>query len=73
MAWLDTGTPEALLQAANFVQTIQERQGLRASRPEEIAFHKEWIDADQLARLAKPLEKTAYGQYLQALASGLPM
>ena len=71
LAWLDTGTPEALLQAANFVQTIQERQGLRASCPEEIAFRKGWINADQLARLAKPLEKTEYGQYLHALATGL--
>jgi len=71
VAWLDTGTPEALLQAANFVQTIQERQGLRASCPEEISFRKGWIDADQLARLAKLLEKTAYGKYLQDLAHGL--
>lgn len=71
VAWLDTGTPEALLQAANFVQTIQERQGLRASCPEEIAFRKGWIDAAQLEGLAKPLEKTAYGQYLLALAAGL--
>ncbi len=71
VAWLDTGTPQALLQAANFVQTIQERQGLRASCPEEISFRKGWIDTDQLVRLAKPLEKTEYGQYLQALATGL--
>ena len=71
VAWLDTGTPTALLQAANFVQTIQERQGLRASCPEEISFRKGWIDAEQLARLAKPLEKTEYGQYLHALAAGL--
>jgi glucose-1-phosphate thymidylyltransferase len=71
VAWLDTGTPEALLQAANFVQTIQERQGLRASCPEEISFRKGWIDAGQLARLADPLKKTEYGQYLQALADGL--
>ena len=71
VAWLDTGTPEALLQAANFVQTIQERQGLRASCPEEISFRKGWIDADQLERLAKPLEQTKYGQYLRALAEGL--
>ena len=71
VAWLDTGTPEALLQAANFVQTIQDRQGLRASCPEEISFRKGWIDAEQLARLAKPLEKTAYGEYLQDLADGL--
>jgi glucose-1-phosphate thymidylyltransferase len=60
-----------LLQAANFVQTIQERQGLRASCPEEISFRMGWIDADQLEQLANPLEKTEYGQYLQALAAGL--
>ena len=71
VAWLDTGTPSALLQAANFVQTIQERQGLRASCPEEISFRRGWIDADQLGRLGKPLEKTEYGQYLLALADGL--
>jgi len=71
VAWLDTGTPEALLQAANFVQTIQERQGLRASCPEEISFRKGWIDAEQLDRLGKPLAKTEYGQYLLALAAGL--
>jgi glucose-1-phosphate thymidylyltransferase len=70
-AWLDTGTPAALLQAANFVQTIQERQGLRAACPEEIAFRMGWIDAEQLERLAKPLEKTEYGQYLHALANEL--
>jgi glucose-1-phosphate thymidylyltransferase len=71
VAWLDTGTPQALLQAANFVQTIQERQGLRAACPEEISFRKGWIDADQLARLSKPLEKTDYGQYLHTLSTGL--
>ena len=71
VAWLDTGTPMALMQAANFVQTIQERQGLRASCPEEIAFRKGWIDAEQLASLAEPLKKTEYGRYLQALADGL--
>ncbi len=71
VAWLDTGTPEALLQAANFVQTIQERQGLRAACPEEISFRKGWIDAEQLQRLADPLAKTGYGQYLIALANGL--
>ena len=71
VAWLDTGTPVALLQAANFVQTIQERQGLRASCPEEISFRKGWIDAEQLGRVAEPLEKTEYGQYLRALADGL--
>ena len=70
VAWLDTGTPRALLQAANFVQTIQERQGLRASCPEEISFRRGWIDAEQLDRLAEPLAKTEYGQYLRALATG---
>jgi len=71
VAWLDTGTPAALLQAANFVQTIQERQGLRASCPEEISFRNGWIDDQQLARLAEPLKKTEYGRYLQSLAEGL--
>jgi glucose-1-phosphate thymidylyltransferase len=71
VAWLDTGTPDALLQAANFVQTIQERQGVRAACPEEIAFRKGWIDAAQLEQLAEPLQKTEYGQYLRALANGL--
>ena len=71
VAWLDTGTPDALLQAANFVQTIQQRQGLRASCPEEIAFRKGWIDAARLARLAEPLAKTEYGRYLRDLADGL--
>ncbi len=69
VAWLDTGTPEALLQAANFVQTIQERQGLRAACPEEIAFRKGWVAAAQLLALAEPLSKTAYGQYLRELAT----
>jgi glucose-1-phosphate thymidylyltransferase len=63
-AWLDTGTPEALLQAAQFVQTIEERQGLKVACPEEVAFRLGWIDAGQLARLAEPLMKTAYGRYL---------
>jgi glucose-1-phosphate thymidylyltransferase len=71
VAWLDTGTPDALLQAANFVQTIQQRQGLRASCPEEIAFRNGWIDGAQLEALAEPLKKTEYGRYLRALASGL--
>ncbi len=70
VAWLDTGTPEALLQAANFIQTIQARQGLRVSCPEEIAFRKGWIDSAAIRALAKPLEKTAYGRYLLELADG---
>jgi glucose-1-phosphate thymidylyltransferase len=72
VAWLDTGTPEALLQAANFIQTIQERQGLQVACPEEVAFRKGWIDAAALSALAEPLKKTAYGQYLLALAADGP-
>jgi glucose-1-phosphate thymidylyltransferase len=70
VAWLDTGTHEALLQAANFIQTIQSRQGLQVACPEEIAYGKTWIDAGQLRRLAEPLAKTEYGQYLLRLAEG---
>jgi glucose-1-phosphate thymidylyltransferase len=69
-AWLDTGTPDALLQAANFVQTLQSRQGLQIACPEEIAYRLGWIDRDQLALVAQPLAKTAYGQYLLDLADG---
>ncbi|MFO0681524.1 MAG: glucose-1-phosphate thymidylyltransferase RfbA [Sandaracinus sp.] len=67
-AWLDTGTPEALLQASTFIHTIQARQGLQVACPEEVAFRKGWISRDELARLAHPLAKTAYGQYLTDLA-----
>ena len=67
VAWLDTGTPEALLQAASFIQTLQARQGLQVACPEEIAFLKGWIDSEKLAQIAAPLRKTAYGQYLLAL------
>jgi glucose-1-phosphate thymidylyltransferase len=71
IAWLDTGTPDALLQAANFVQTLQSRQGLQIACPEEIAYRLGWINRDQLAQVAKPLAKTAYGQYLLDLANGV--
>jgi glucose-1-phosphate thymidylyltransferase len=67
IAWLDTGTPESMLQAANFVQTVQQRQGLMIACPEEIAFHLGLIDAKQVIRLAEPLAKNWYGQYLLAL------
>ena len=67
IAWLDTGTPESMLQAANFVQTVQQRQGLMIACPEEIAFHLGFIDAKQVIRLAEPLAKNWYGQYLLAL------
>jgi glucose-1-phosphate thymidylyltransferase len=69
-AWLDTGTPDALLQAANFVQTLQARQGLQIACPEEIAFRLGWIDAAQLRELGGRLGKTAYGQYLLDVAQG---
>jgi glucose-1-phosphate thymidylyltransferase len=66
-AWLDTGTHESLLQAGNFIETIEQRQGLRVSCPEEIAFYNGWIDPAQLVALAKPLAKNGYGQYLLSL------
>jgi glucose-1-phosphate thymidylyltransferase len=68
-AWLDTGTHESLVQAATFVQTVQERQGFMVSCPEEIAFRMGWIEADDLIRLAEPVKKNGYGQYLLRLAA----
>jgi glucose-1-phosphate thymidylyltransferase len=67
IAWLDTGTPDALLQAANFVQTVEQRQGLMIACPEEIAYHLGFIDAEQVLKLAKPLSRSGYGQYLISL------
>ena len=67
-AWLDTGTHESLMEAGNFIQTIESRQGLKVSCPEEIAFRKGFIDKKQLAKLAKELNKNDYGKYLQHLA-----
>jgi glucose-1-phosphate thymidylyltransferase len=64
MAWLDTGTHESLLDASQFIATIERRQGLKVACPEEIAYRKGYIDAGQLARLAEPLRKNGYGQYL---------
>jgi glucose-1-phosphate thymidylyltransferase len=63
-AWLDTGTHESLLEAAHFIETIERRQGLKIACPEEIAFRMGYIDAAQLERLAAPMKKNAYGQYL---------
>jgi len=65
MAWLDTGTHEALLEAAHFIETIERRQGLKIACPEEIAYRMGFIDAAQLEALAAPLEKSGYGQYLR--------
>jgi glucose-1-phosphate thymidylyltransferase len=69
-AWLDTGTPDALLQASNFVQTLQARQGLQIACPEEIAYGMGWITADQLIALAAKLGKSSYGQYLLDVVRG---
>lgn len=67
IAWLDTGTPDSMIQASLFVQTVQQRQGLMISCPEEIAYRMGWIDAHQVRRLAEPLKKNHYGQYLLQL------
>jgi glucose-1-phosphate thymidylyltransferase len=68
-AWLDTGTHESLQQAANFIETIESRQGLKVACPEEIAFLQGWIDEAQVMRLAQPLRKSGYGDYLLSLLS----
>jgi glucose-1-phosphate thymidylyltransferase len=67
MAWLDTGTHDALLEAAHFVQTLEKRQGLKVGCPEEVAWRMGWIGDEQLARLAAPLMKSGYGNYLLEL------
>lgn len=69
-AWLDTGTHESLMQASTFISTIEQRQGLKVSCVEEIAFNKGYIDKDQLLALAEPLKKNQYGEYLIKLAKG---
>ena len=70
MAWLDTGTHESLQQASNFIETIEKRQGLKVASPEEIAFRGGFIDEAQLRRLAEPLLKSGYGEYLLELLEG---
>ncbi len=69
-AWLDTGTHESLLQASSFVQTVEERQGLKISCPEEIAYRMGWINKEDVMKIADPLRKNGYGQYLLNLLDG---
>jgi glucose-1-phosphate thymidylyltransferase len=68
IAWLDTGTPESLQQAASFIQAVQERQGLKICCPEEVAFRQGWIDAEALLRSAREMNMNEYGRYLARLA-----
>jgi glucose-1-phosphate thymidylyltransferase len=70
MAWLDAGTHESLLQSATFIETLELRQGLKIGSPEEVAYRMGYIDAEQLERLAVPMKKSGYGQYLLELLSG---
>jgi len=66
-AWLDTGTHESLIEASNFIETIQKRTGLQVANPEEIAYYKKYIDTAQLEKVAEPLAKSGYGEYLLSL------
>ncbi len=70
MAWFDTGTHDALLETASFVQTIEKRQGMQVCCPEEIAYRKRWINKEKLIEISQPFMKTEYGQYLKNLAEG---
>ena len=71
-AWLDTGTHQSLIEASNFIQVLENRQGLKVGCIEEIAFQKGWITREQLASLALPYLKNDYGKYLQGLAVNAP-
>ena len=73
MAWLDTGTHDSLLDAGQFIGTLEKRQGLKIACPEEIAFRLGWIDAEHLARIAAPLAKSGYGEYLNRLLRETPL
>jgi len=68
-AWLDTGTHESLLEAGQFIATLENRQGLKVACPEEIAYRKNWIDAEQLKKLAQPMTKNGYGKYLMQIVN----
>jgi glucose-1-phosphate thymidylyltransferase len=67
IAWLDTGTPDSLLEAATFIQTLERRQGMKVACPEEIAYRMRFISAEETARLAEPLRKSGYGEYLLSI------
>lgn len=71
MAWLDTGTPDSLHEAAAYIRTLEHRQGLKVGCPEEVAYRMGWIDAEQLEALAAPLKKSGYGNYLLQILEGL--
>lgn len=70
-AWLDTGTHDSLAEATNFISTIEKRQGMKIACPEEIAYNRGWIDAEQVLKLAEPILKNGYGQYLASLVKGV--
>lgn len=72
VAWLDTGTPDAMLEAAHYIQTLERRQGMRVGAPEEVAWRAGWIGDRELERLAEPLRKSGYGEYLLKLLSSGP-
>lgn len=68
-AWLDTGTHESMMDAANYVQIIQKRQGIQVGSPEEVGYHAGWISRDDVEKLAKPMLKNEYGKYLMKITN----